>query len=98
MSWLTLAAGLLRDAMSSSSEPPAPVQDAPPPADISGVMGILTRHRHEIDKNFQTVAAMLNAQNEQHLKAIQIQRRWNYGLTTALIIVAILVIASYWRS
>ena len=98
MSWLTLAAGLLRDAMSSSSEPPAPVQDAPPPADISGVMGILNRHRSEIDKNFEAVAGMLNALNERHLKVTKIQRRWNYGLTTALIIVAILVIASYWRS
>jgi len=98
MSWLTIAAGLLRDAMSAPSEPPAPVQDAPPPADISGVMGILNRHRYEIDKNFETVAQMLNAQNEQHRKAIQFQRRWNYGLTAALVIVAILAIASYWRS
>jgi len=98
MSWLRIAADLLRDAMSSSSEPPAPVQEAPPPADISGVMGILNRHRSEIDKNFQIVAEMLNTQNEGHLKAIRIQRRWNYGLTAALFIVAILAIASYWRS
>ena len=98
MNWLTLAAGLLRDAMSSSSEPPAAVQDAPPPADISGVMRILNQHRSEIDKNFEAVAGMLNALNERHLKAIQIQRRWNYGLTAALVIVAIFVIASYWRS
>ena len=98
MSWLRIAADLLRDAMSSSSEPPAPVQDAPPPADISGVMGILNRHRSEIDKNFQIVAEMLNTQNEGHLKAIRIQRRWTYGLTAALVIVAIFAIASYWRS
>jgi hypothetical protein len=98
MSWLSIAAHLLRDAMSSSTEPPAPVQDAPPPADISGVMGILNRHRSEIDKNFEIVAEMLNAQSERHLKAIKIQRRWNYGMTAALVIVAILVIASYWRS
>jgi hypothetical protein len=97
MSWLRIAADLLRDAMSSSSEPTEPVQEAPPPADISGVIGILNRHRSEIDQNFETVGKMLNAQNERHLKAIQIQRRWNYGLTAALVIVAILAIASYWR-
>jgi hypothetical protein len=97
MSWLRIAADLLRDAMSSSSEPTEPVTEAPPPADISGVIGILNRHRSEIDKNFETVGEMLNAQNERHLKAIQIQRRWNYGLTLALVIVAILAIASYWR-
>ena len=96
MSWLRIAADLLRDAMSSSSEA-APAEEAPPPADISGVIGLLNRHRSEIDKNFKTVAEMLNAQIERHLKAIQIQRRWNYGLTAALVIVAILTIASYWR-
>jgi len=96
MSWLRIAADLLREAMNSSSEP-EPVQEAPLPVDISGVIGILNRHRSEIDKNFKTVAEMLNAQNERHLKAIQIQRRWNYGLTTAVVVVAILAIASYWR-
>ena len=99
MSWLRIAADLLRDAMSSSSEPAAaePAQDAPLPGDIAGVIGILNRHRSEIDQNFKAVAAMLNAQNQEHLKLIQIQRRGNYGLTAALIIVAILAIASYWR-
>jgi hypothetical protein len=97
MSWLSIAAGLLRDAMSSPSEPVEPVQQAPPPANISEVMDLLNRQRSEIDKNFEAVAAMLNAQNNRHLKAMQIQRRWNYGLTAALIIVTILAIASYWR-
>jgi hypothetical protein len=96
MSWLRIAADLLRGAM-SSSEPAEPVQEAPPPSDISGVIGLLNRHRTEIDKNLVTVVEMLNVQNERHLKAIQIQRRWNYGMTAALVLVAILVIASYWR-
>ena len=97
MSWLSIAAGLLRDAMSSPSEPVEPAQQAPPPANISEVMDLLNRQRSEIDKNFEAVAAMLNAQNNRHLKAMQVQRRWNYGLTAALIIVTILAIASYWR-
>ena len=97
MSWLSIAAGLLRDAMSSPSEPVEPVQQVPPPANISEVMDLLNRQRSEIDKNFEAVAAMLNAQNNRHLQAMQIQRRWNYGLTAALIIVTILAIASYWH-
>jgi hypothetical protein len=97
MSWLRIAADLLRDAMSSSNEPPEPVQEVPPPTDIPGVIGILNRHRSEIDKNFKTVVEMLNAQKGWHLKAMQIQRRWNYGLAAALAIVAIFAIASYWR-
>jgi hypothetical protein len=78
---LKIAADLLRGAM-SSSEPSEPVQEAPPPSDIAGVIGLLNRHRTEIDKNLVTVVEMLNA---------------NYGMTAALVIVAILVIASYWR-
>jgi len=97
MSWLSIAAGLLRDAMSSPNESPEPVQEALPPSDISGVVGLLNRHRAEVDKNFEAVAAMLDAQHKRHLKALQIQRRWNYGLTAALLIVAILAIAIYWR-
>src|SRR5207248_1498051 len=97
MSWIRIAADLLRDAMSSSSEPAEPAQEAPPPADISGVIDILNRHRSEIDRNFQAVGEMLNAQKQQHLKALRIQRRWNYALTAALVVVTILSIASYWR-
>ena len=97
MSWLRIAADFLRDAMTSSSESTEPVQEAPPPANIAEVLGLLNRHRAEIDKNFEAVVAMLNAQKERHLKALRIQRRWNYGLTAALAIGAILAIVAYWR-
>jgi hypothetical protein len=97
MNWLSIAAGLLRDAMSSPSESTEPVQQAPPPSDISGVVRLLNQHRAEVDKNFEAVAAMLNAQHNRHLEAIQIQRRWNYALAAALVVVAILAFASFWR-
>ena len=48
MSWLRIAADLLRDAMSPSSEPSESVQEVPPPADISGVIGIL-KPGHRVD-------------------------------------------------
>ncbi len=97
MSWFSLAANLLRDAMSSSSDPREPVQTAPLPSDISGLLEVVNQHRSEIDKNFETVIGMLNAQKELHQKAMQIQRRWNYGLAATVVIAAIFAIASYWQ-
>jgi hypothetical protein len=83
--------------MSSPTEPQDPVQEAATPADISGVIGLLNRHRSEIDRNFEAIVGMLSAQKERHLKTMQIQRRWNYGLATALVIETIFVIVIYWR-
>lgn len=82
--------------MTSSSEP-EPVQDAPPPANIAEMTALLNRHRAEIDKNFEAVVAMLNSQKERHLKALQIQKRWNYGLTAALLAVVIVGLVVYWQ-
>jgi hypothetical protein len=58
-------------------------------------MNLLNRHRSEIDRNFEAVIAMLNAENERHQKAMQVQRRWNYGLSAALAIVMVLAIIAY---
>jgi hypothetical protein len=93
MSWFQLAAGLIRDAM-NSGESTAPAQETIPlpPADIAGIVNLIDHHRAEIDKNFQTVAAMLNAQNQEHLRAMRIQKRWNYGLAAAVAFLAILCI------
>lgn len=97
MSWLRIAADFLRDAMSSSSEPAAPAQDAPPPANIAEVTELINRHRSEIDRNFEAVVGMLNAEKKRHLEAMKIQRRWNYGLTAALLGMAIVGFVIYWR-
>jgi len=93
MSWLSLAAGLLRDAMSSE---PAPKQaEAPPIAaqTVDDLVGLLNQHRAEIDRNFDSVAQALAALNARQLQAEKMQKRWNYGLAAALLIVAIAVIA-----
>jgi hypothetical protein len=98
MNWLSIAADFLRDAMSSPKEPAAPPPNVPPPTNIAEVTELLNRHRFEIDKNFETVVAMLNAQKDRHLKAMELQRRWNYGLTAALAVVAVLLaVAIYLR-
>jgi len=95
MGWLNIAANFLRDAM-NSDEPSTPAQETTLiPSELSGIVGALNQHRAETERNFQAVAQMLHAQNERLLQAIKIQRRWNYGLTAALVIVTILAITAY---
>src|SRR5262245_1415494 len=95
MSWFQLAAGLIREAM-SSSETTEPAQGTPlPPTDISGIVNLIDHHRSEINKNFEIVAAMLKQQNEQRLREIRIQKRWNYGLAAAVALLAILWIVLF---
>jgi hypothetical protein len=93
MSWFQFAAGLIRDAMSSgeSTEPSQPSKPLPP-EDIAGMVNLIDYHRAEIDKNFQTVMAVLKAEHEQRLRALRIQRRWNYALAAAVVVLAILSI------
>jgi hypothetical protein len=98
MNWLSIAADFIRDAMGSSSAPAEPVEKAPPPTNIAEVTELLNRHRSEIDKNFETVVAMLNAQKARHLKAMEIQRRWNYGLAAGLVVVGAILAVVIWRS
>ena len=97
MSWLRIAAELFRDVVGSSEPSAPPQQSQSPPADIHEVVGLLNAYRAEVDKNFETVARMLKAQNDLQLRAMQIQRRWNYALTAAIAIVAILAVAAYLR-
>ena len=96
MSWFNIAANFLRDALSSPSEPSPPAQEGPPPANIAEVTDLVNRHRFEIDKNFEAVVGMLEAQKKRHLQALQAQRRWNYGLTAALVLVAGFAVVTYW--
>ena len=88
MSWLSIAAGFLRDAMSSESAPkqadPSPIA----PQTLDDLVGLLNQHRAEIDRNFDAVAQALAALNAGQLRAAQMQKRWNYGLAAALLIAA----------
>src|SRR3954464_13874538 len=95
MNWLSIAASLLREAITSDDSSAQPPENPPAPEDIAGMVGLLSRHRAETQANFETLAQMLRAQNEQLLHTIQIQRRWNYGLTGALVIIAVLAALAY---
>jgi len=83
--------------MGSSEPEERPQMEQLPPTDVEGLLGLLNRHRAEIDKNFETVAQMITAQNSRHLRALEIQKRWNYGLTAALVIVTTLAAILYFR-
>jgi hypothetical protein len=88
MSWLSIAAGFLRDAM--SSEPPPKQAESSPiaPQTLDDLVGLLNQHRAEIDRNFDAVAQALAVLNAAQLRAVQMQKRWNYGLAAALLVAA----------
>ena len=98
MSWFKFAADLLRDAMGTPEVQEQQERPSLPPANIDDLVAILNRHRAEIDRNFEAVAKVLAAQNAKHLHALQIQKRWNYALTAALVVVAIVAAVGLFRS
>jgi hypothetical protein len=88
MNWVKMGFDLIREVVAATSEPAEPPPQPPPAADLTGHFA---RHRAEVDRNLETIVQMLNAQNERHLQTIKIQQRWNYGLTAAVIVLAILL-------
>jgi len=96
MGWLNIAASLLRDAMTSSEPEPSP-EESHLPADIASLAEAVGRLRSETTQNFDAVGQVIKAQNARHLRDLQIQRRWNYGLAAGLIIAVILSIVAWMR-
>jgi hypothetical protein len=95
MNWVKMGFDLIREVVAASnSEPAESPQPQQQPTDISG---ILARHRAEIDRNFESVVQMLNAQNDRHLQTIKLQKKWNYGLTAAVVVLAIGLVVSLIR-
>jgi hypothetical protein len=88
MSWFKIAANFLRDAMGSSETTEQAEPTPLPPTDVEGVVLLINKHRTEIDANFQAVAQMIAAQNAKQARALEIQKRWNYALSAAALILA----------
>jgi hypothetical protein len=64
MSWLSLAAGLLRDAM-SADDSSAPVREqSQVPPDVASLANYVNKLRADTEVNFQTAAGLLREQNE----------------------------------
>ena len=98
MSWFRIAAELIRGAMGSGdSQPSPPKAEGPPPEDISGLVDLINQHRAEVNRGFDAVSQMVQAQNQRHQQALRLQRRWNYGLLAGLIAVALTIVVLYWR-
>ena len=83
--------------MSSGESPPPAKAELPPPEDVNGLIDLMNQHRAEVNRGFDAVSQMIQAQNQRHQQALRIQRRWNYGLLAGLIAIAIMMIALYWR-
>ena len=95
MSWLNLAAELVRGAM-SAREPRIPKGQENLPEDVAGLTELVQRYRSEVDRGFDALTQGMEAQNQRQLLALRAQRRWNYGLLAAVVgmAVALVVIAS----
>ena len=83
--------------MSSGESAPPPKAELPPPEDVNGLIDLMNQHRAEVNRGFDAVSQMIQAQNQRHQQALRIQRRWNYALLAGLIAIAIVMIALYWR-
>lgn len=79
------------------SQPSPPKSEGPPPEDISGLVDLIDQHRAEVNRGFDAVSQMIQAQNQRHQQALRLQRRWNYGLLAGLIAVALTIVVLYWR-
>ncbi len=104
MSWLTVALGLIREAVGTEAGREAisnvrsairkdAAPEGPKPASRADLESLLAEHRVQVDRNLEAVVRMLNAQNEKLTETIRRQRIWNIAL--AAVIVVALVIALF---
>src|SRR5262245_2106165 len=96
MSWLRIAAELVRGAM-TNREPRPPTPQGDLPSSASGLLDLVQRYRSEVDHGLAAVSQAIQDQNERQQEAFRIQRRWNYGLLVGLVAVATLSVVLYLR-
>jgi hypothetical protein len=91
MNWLNIAAELVRGAMNARQQrPPKPPEDTP--KDVQELMDVIHRYRTEVNSGIEALAQTIQEQKERQLQAIQVQRRWNYGLLAGLVTLAVTVL------
>ena len=95
MSWLKIAAELVRGAMSNREAPPRP--RLVNPSDSPSLFEVIQQHRTEIDRSVEALAREIREQNARHDRAIRTQRRWNYGLLAGFLVIAVLIAVLYLR-
>jgi hypothetical protein len=91
MSWLNIAAELVRGAMNArQTRPLKPPGDLP--RDVEELMDVIHRYRSEVNSGIEGLAQTIHDQRERQLRAMRVQRRWNYGLLLGLVAMAVIVL------
>src|SRR5688572_5435047 len=91
MSWLNIAAELVRGAMSARQALPPRGQESLP-EDVAGLTELVQRYRSEVDRGFDALTQAMEEQNERQLRALRAQRLWNYGLLAAVVVMAVVLV------
>jgi len=97
MSWWSIAAELVKGAMSVSQTRPPRLPEELPPNGLN-LAELLQRYREQVDRGFDAISQTVQEQNQQYQRALKLQRRWNYGLLAGLVAVAILAVVLYLRT
>jgi hypothetical protein len=79
--------------MNSGESSPPPKVDGPPPEDINGLIDLLNQQRAEVNRGFDAVSQMIQAQNQRHQEMLRRQRLWNYGLLAGVVGLGVVVIS-----
>jgi hypothetical protein len=92
MNWVRLAAEIVRGAI-VSREPRQPKPQDYIPRESSSVFELIQQYRSQVDRGLAALSQEIQDQNERHHRALQIQRRWNYGLLAGFLGLALLLAA-----
>ena len=96
MSWWSIAAELVKGAMNARPTRPSRPPEGPPP-DGFNLAELIQQYRTEVDQGFEALSQTIQEQNQRQLRALKLQRRWNYGLLAGLVVVAVLAGVLYMR-
>lgn len=97
MSWLRIAAEIVRGAM-SSREPLLPKPEVEVLRDSPSVFEVIQKYRSDVEHGLSALSQEIQAQNDRHERALRIQRRWNYGLLACVLALGSLAVAIYLRN
>ena len=97
MSWLRIAAEIVRGAM-SSREPLLPKPEVEVLRDSPSVFEIIQKYRSDVEHGLAALSQEIQAQNDRHERALRMQRRWNYGLLAGVLALGSLAAVIYLRN
>ena len=97
MSWLRIAAEIVRGAM-TSREPLLPKPEVEVLRDSPSVFEVIQKYRSDVEHGLAAVSQEIQAQNDRHERALRIQRRWNYGLLAGVLALGSLAAVIYLRN